>query len=88
MQEMRGVLQMKYRKKAVVIEAAIYDGTLESIEPLNIPEIGRDFLSDKIYINTLEGEMKVSVGDYVIKGVMGEFYPCKPDIFKMTHEKV
>lgn len=37
-------------------------------------------------IKTLEGEMQVSVGDYIIKGVKGEFYPCKPDIFEMTYE--
>lgn len=40
------------------------------------------------YIATLEGSHKVSNGDYVIKGVKGEFYPCKPDIFKMTYEAV
>lgn len=41
-----------------------------------------------IYINTLEGQMLASVGDYIIKGVNGEFYPCKPDIFKKTYELV
>ena len=40
------------------------------------------------YIPTLEGRMKVSDGDYVIKGVQGEFYPCKPDIFEATYEEV
>lgn len=39
-------------------------------------------------IETLEGIMKVSVGDYIIKGVNGEFYPCKPDIFEKTYERV
>ncbi len=41
-----------------------------------------------LYIPTLEGEMKATVGDWIIKGVKGEFYPCKPDIFKMTYERV
>lgn len=39
-----------------------------------------------LYINTLEGEIKASIGDFIIKGVKGEFYPCKPDIFEMTYE--
>jgi len=42
----------------------------------------------RITIQTLEGEMLVSEGDYIIKGVNGEFYPCKPDIFHKTYEKV
>lgn len=41
-----------------------------------------------LVITTLEGEMKADVGDWIIKGVKGEFYPCKPDIFEMTYEKV
>lgn len=41
-----------------------------------------------IPIETLEGTMRASVGDYIIKGVNGEFYPCKPDIFEKTYEKV
>ena len=39
-------------------------------------------------IHTLEGTMQASYGDYIIKGVKGEFYPCKPDIFEQTYEKV
>lgn len=42
----------------------------------------------KLCISTLEGDMEVSVGDYVIKGIQGEFYPCKPDIFEQTYEEV
>lgn len=41
-----------------------------------------------IYINTLEGKIKASLGDYIIKGVKDEFYPCKPDIFRKTYEEV
>lgn len=42
--------------------------------------------TQELFIMTLEGEMKVSTGDYIIKGVQGEFYPCKPDIFKATYD--
>ena len=42
----------------------------------------------RIYIKTLEGDLHASVGDYIIKGVNGEFYPCKPDIFKQTYEEI
>lgn len=44
--------------------------------------------SGGMYIDTLEGKMFAKFGDYIIKGVKGEFYPCKPDIFKLTYEKV
>ncbi len=49
-----------------------------------------NMIFDKGYmeIKTLEGTMKASIGDYIIKGVNGEFYPCKPDIFEKTYEKV
>ena len=43
---------------------------------------------NSLIIPTLEGDMKAVVGDFIIKGVKGEFYPCKPDIFEMTYEKV
>ena len=42
---------------------------------------------DELYIDTLEGPHHVSVGDYVIRGVKGEFYPCKPDVFEQTYEE-
>lgn len=44
--------------------------------------------SEKLIIPTLEGDHETSVGDYIIKGIKGEFYPCKPDIFEATYEKV
>ena len=81
---------MKYRKKPVVIEAVQFDGTDESVEwlfpQLVNNEIGRG--CNKLYIKTLEGVMEASIGDYIIKGVNGEFYPCKPDIFTKTYEIV
>lgn len=49
---------------------------------------GEDADNPYMYIETLEGTMKASVGDYIIKGVNGEFYPCKPDIFEKTYEEV
>lgn len=53
------------------------------------PVIIEAYQTDKeIIINTLEGEMKASVGDYIITGVQGEQYPCKPDIFEKTYELV
>ncbi len=82
----------KYRKKPMVIEATEFVGEnyneclvftgLEPIDPVDA------VYQDVFIIQTLEGVMKASVGDYIIKGVKGEFYPCKPDIFKQTYEPV
>jgi hypothetical protein len=76
---------MRYRKKPVVIQAVQWTG--QNIHSLN------DFMGDtliyenqNVYINTLEGKMHASVNDYIIRGVQGEFYACKPDIFEMTYE--
>lgn len=84
-----------YRKKPVEITAVLYDGSEESIEALNSKgfrngtERSLFMRNDKsIEIETLEGVMKASIGDYIIKGVNGELYPCKPDIFKKTYDKV
>ena len=78
---------MKYRKKPVVIEAIQYNG--ENID--EIYEFTGDVLEEtvtEIGIRTLEGFMKMTPGDWIIKGVNGEFYPCKPDIFEKTYEAV
>lgn len=76
----------KYRKKPVVIEAVQYDGTVQEIvDFVGIRETEMDE-QNRLYIKTLEGDMLVSHGDYVIKGIQGEFYPCKPDIFEATYE--
>lgn len=81
---------MKYRTKPVVVEAMQYVGTnfLELNEWSN-HQVKVDIRShsNKVVIPTLEGGMEVSLGDYVIKGIQGEFYPCKPDIFEATYEK-
>ena len=85
----------QYRKKPVVIEAIQWDGTNQGeiaefmktpIRTKTSPEQGNP--SGKITIETLEGDMTASIGDFIIKGVQGEFYPCKPDIFEKTYELV
>lgn len=77
---------MKYRKKPVVIEAIQY--TEDNIEEL-FAFVNTAFVGAKGFIiPTLEGDMIASRGDYIIKGVNGEFYPCKPDIFEKTYEAV
>ena len=88
------ICSMKYLKKTVEIEAVQFVDTPERI--CEIAEfVGTDLrvnYEDKdnpyIPIKTLEGTMKASVGDYIIKGVKGEFYPCKPDIFEQTYDCV
>ena len=86
--------KMKYRKKPVEIEAVQYDGNFRCLDIFSIHEvenfiIGTDEAGNPcLKIPTLEGVMTVSKGDYVIRGVKGEYYPCKPDIFEMTYEKV
>ena len=77
---------MKYRKKPVEIDAIQWtgDNKLEIFDFCNMSYI----TDQELRIQTLEGSMIASVGDYIIKGVMGEFYPCKPDIFEMTYEKI
>ena len=78
----------KYRKKPVVIEAVQYG-------PYSAPTVelamflegsGAILTKDGIVIPTLEGDHLARVGDWIIKGVAGEFYPCKPDIFEQTYE--
>ena len=82
---------IKYRKKPVVVEAIQFNSVLDI-------SILADFVTDgitikkaepiELIIKTLEGDMVASIGDYIIKGVNGEFYPYKPDIFEKTYEKV
>ena len=80
---------MKYRKKPVVIEAIEWVGVNTDEIKEFCPTAKLDCRCGavvKITIPTLEGDMTVSYGDYIIKGVNGEFYPCKPDIFLKTYE--
>ena len=91
-------MKKKYRKKPVVVEAMQFTGDnwLEiqnwmeesGSKRLLIPEIDVNGKVMGILIKTLEGDMRANIGDYIIKGVNGEFYPCKPDIFAKTYEEV
>lgn len=102
----------KYRKKPVVIEAALFDGKIVGVPdgrggvipstcPTWFPAVVKNvaygegvlckpgetiFVDDHLHVGTLEGTMVVSPGDWVIRGVKGEIYPCKPDIFTATYE--
>lgn len=89
----------QYRKKPVVISAIqLTENNFENIEGfIGVqPDTFRHYTNEQrflarkdpegIHIKTLEGLMLARVGDYIIKGVNGEFYPCKPDIFEKTYE--
>ena len=82
----------KYRKKPVVIEATQYQGTEKSANEIKKDCPNANYLGSEghyfLIIPTLEGDMRAEEGDWIIKGVKGEFYPCKPDIFEATYEKV
>jgi hypothetical protein len=79
----------KYRKKPVVIEAIEWTGeNTTKILHWMFPDLPPDAEASELTIKTLEGEMKADKGDYIIKGVAGEFSPCKPDIFKATYDAV
>ena len=92
----------KYRKKPVIIEAVQWDGKdhrgmfdfLDGSFRSVMAVSGTNFYIDHskvvggLIIKTLEGEHLAQIGDYIIKGVKGEYYPCKPDIFEATYEPV
>ena len=82
---------MKYRKKPVVVNAWQFDGTMQSAESIVTLDDSMEILSSVdgevfIIIDTLEGRMTGNPGDLIIRGVKGEFYPCKPDVFSETYE--
>jgi hypothetical protein len=85
----------KYRKKPVVIEAIQYDRTNGGViakwcggrEQFEGKASDPTDVAEWIDIPTLEGVMKAQIGDFIIKGVNGEFYPCKPDIFAKTYAR-
>lgn len=86
----------KYRKKPVVVEAVQFDGqNIKDIEALSDSRKCEweethpyGYRSGNLSIRTLEGVMLAKPGDFIIKGVNGEIYPCKPDIFEKTYEPV
>ena len=86
----------QYRKKQVVIEAMVFDDSVECIEALSAAGLDPVRVSystgePKLIVSTKEGDMVADVGDYVIKEPFPtgdrDFYPCKPDIFEMTYEQ-
>lgn len=83
---------MKYAKKPVVIDAEQWLGTADSWERImamgNINWKPGEMGTETFIIETLEGDHLAKKGDFIIKGVAGEFYPCKPDIFLKTYETV
>lgn len=85
---------MKFRKKPVVVEAVQWHGAGDTNRLLNwlsqqeADISGWTFHDTDITIPTLEGDMSARPGDWFIRGVKGEFYPCKPDIFAATYEPV
>lgn len=84
---------MKFRKKPVVVDAFIWDGSdLATTHPdwffKEVCENNIIIVDNKPNIKTLEGMMVANIGDYIIRGVKGEIYPCKPDIFELSYEPV
>ncbi len=78
---------LKFRKKPIVIEAVQWNG--RNIEELCFwagRNISTDLLDEWLEIETLEGSMRANKGDWIIKGIAGEFYPCKDEIFRSTYE--
>lgn len=91
--------EMKFRKKPVVIEAWQFGGNRTDIVHQAMPAWLTEALRDGrvwyqggdqpyMTMKTLEGEMRANVDDWIIRGVKGEIYPCKPDIFAATYEAV
>ena len=93
------MLIMQYRKKPVVIEAiqvpdiahATYNEFFEALSLMGVNQSSDRIvlpMKDHLLIKTLEGTMRADPGDWIIKGVKGEFYPCKPDIFEATYDSI
>jgi hypothetical protein len=78
----------RYRKKPVTIDAIQYVGAKSYISVCEFVGRALTIYGDQIIIPTLEGDMKASRGDWIIKGVNGEFYPCKPDVFEATYDPI
>ena len=77
---------MKYRKKPVVIEAVQWFKDGDHPNVFVHTDGGQVWVNGQAYIETLEGRHLVTPGDWIIEGVQGELYPCKPDIFELTYE--
>ena len=88
---------MKFRKKPVVIDAIQWVGTMSNLGEIHefmkpeyphLKELPDENPKASLFIYTLEGTHEAKVGDWIIKGVHGEFYPCKPDIFEKTYDEL
>jgi hypothetical protein len=84
---------LQFMKRPIVIQAMQYTERSHreciawcGARHLGIDEDGAEYETANLFIATLEGEMLCKLGDWIIKGVKGEFYPCKPDIFDATYE--
>ncbi|HKX02787.1 MAG TPA: hypothetical protein VJX71_09815 [Methylomirabilota bacterium] len=80
----------KYRKRPVEVDAIRWENIAEcrrALRALGCPDLIQAG-EDHVYIRTPEGDMLAAPGDWIIKGVAGEFYPCKPEIFAKTYEEV
>ena len=86
MMQQPSMFSSKYRKKPVIVEAILFKNN--SMEIIKFCDNNAYETDIGIFIKTLEGDHLASEGDYVIKGIKGEFYPCKPDIFEETYEEV
>ena len=81
----------RFRKKPVVIEAmkVLRENLTEVRKWVGVaPLYDRDYEAVYLIIPTLEGDHRANEGDWIVKGIKGEFYPCKPDIFEATYEPV
>jgi hypothetical protein len=82
---------MKYRKKPIIVDAILWDGgNWDEIEKFSPYGILYDYPAHRqsLSIKTLEGEMTANKGDMIVKGIQGEIYPVKPDIFNATYERI
>lgn len=82
----------RYVKRPIMVEAVRFEDSTECFDKLlalglDPVRVGYDVKPPVLRIDTLEGEMTAQLGDYIIRGVSGEFYPCKPDIFEKTYAK-
>ena len=87
---MVGIINMnfKYRKKPLIIDAIQWNDNFNEIVFNFVGIKCGQLANNNLVIETLEGLMEVKPGDYIIKGIAGEFYPCKKDIFETSYEKV
>ena len=77
--------RMKYKKKPIEVEAIQFTGNIEELQRFTDELVA--IASEGPMIKTLEGWMRFKEGDYIIKGIKGEFYPCRKDIFEETYER-